>query len=120
MSRINRRLFLKGAAAGTGIAVMATGRSVKAAGENRPFTMDLSCGKIGVRANQREAIQLAAPSGFESVAPSAGELAGMSDAELKECVGLLKDKGLVWGAAGLPVNFRKDEATFTRDLKKLE
>lgn len=118
MSRINRRLFLKHAAAGA--AVMAAGRSVEAAEQKRQFTMDLACGKIGVRADQREAIRLAAQSGFESVAPSAGELAGMSDTQLQACVGLLKEKGLVWGAAGLPVNFRQDEATFNRDLDKLK
>lgn len=120
MGRINRRLFLKTSAAGAGIAVLAAGRSVRSAEQKQKFTMDLACGKIGVGANQREAIRLAAQAGFESVAPSAGELAGMSDAERVQCVELLHEQRLVWGAAGLPVNFRQDEATFKRGLDNLK
>lgn len=120
MRWINRRLFLKQSAAGAGIAVLAAAHPLKAAEQKRKFTMDLACGKIGVRANQREAVRLAGQAGFESVAPSPGELAGMSDTELDECVELLNEQGLVWGAAGLPVNFRQDDETFKQDVEKLK
>jgi hypothetical protein len=36
------------------------------------MTIDLICGNLGVKATQREAIDLAARHGFESVFPDAG------------------------------------------------
>jgi sugar phosphate isomerase/epimerase len=82
--------------------------------------MDLVCGAVGVQArSQREAIKLAAQGGFESIQPSPGELAGMSAAQLTEVLDLLREQKLVWGAAGLPVDFRKDDATFQQGLAKL-
>ncbi|MEL6105878.1 MAG: sugar phosphate isomerase/epimerase family protein [Planctomycetota bacterium] len=93
--------------------------SAVAASKNRKFTIDLRWGSIGVKANQRDAIELAAKHGFESVAASPYELANLSDAQSDELVGLLKANGLVWGSAGLPVEFRKDAARFEDDLKQL-
>jgi sugar phosphate isomerase/epimerase len=79
----------------------------------------LVTGAIGVRADQREAIRLAHAYGFESVAPAPAYLAGLSDTQLEQLCEDLKDKQLVWGAAGLPVDFRGDEARFEEDLKRL-
>ena len=81
--------------------------------------MDLRCGAIGVRADQREAIRLAHEYGFESVEPSASFLAKLSAAGLEELLADLKAKGLVWGAAGLPVDFRRDEARFNEGIEQL-
>ncbi len=119
MDPINRRSFLSSLAAGAGVALAASGNALWAAEKKRKFTMDLVCGAIGVRANQREAIRLAALGGYESVQPAAGELAQMSSSQLGELLGLLREKKLVWGAAGMPVDFRKDEATFKQGLAKL-
>jgi sugar phosphate isomerase/epimerase len=83
------------------------------------MTIDLRCGSIGVRADQREAIDLAHRHGFESVEPNAGYLGKLSDEELQALLADLKRKGLVWGAAGLPLNFRADEERFTSGLKGL-
>ena len=121
MARLNRRTFLQTATA-TGLAAAGVGalrRSAAAQPLKRKFTMDLRCGSIGVRADQREAIRLARRYGFESVEPSAHFLAGLSDDELQKVLAELKAARLVWGAAGLPVNFRRDEETFTAGLKKL-
>jgi sugar phosphate isomerase/epimerase len=82
--------------------------------------MDLVCGAIGVRAKgQRDAIRLAAQGGYESVQPSAGELARMSATELNELLDYLRASKLVWGAAGLPVDFRRDESAFAQGLSRL-
>ncbi len=81
--------------------------------------MELACGAIGVRADQREAIRLAHQFGFESVAPSASLLARLSADELQQLLAELKAKKLVWGAAGLPVNFRGDRARFDSGIKQL-
>jgi sugar phosphate isomerase/epimerase len=85
----------------------------------RKMTIDLVCGNIGVKATLPEAIALAAKHGFESVAPDAGFLAGLSDAQLADLQSEMKGKRLVFGAAGLGVNFRGDDETFRAGLKTL-
>ncbi|MFK7738181.1 MAG: sugar phosphate isomerase/epimerase family protein, partial [Pirellulaceae bacterium] len=40
-------------------------------------------------------------------------------AEIEETVSLLKSEGLTWGAGGLPVEFRQDDAKFAADMEKL-
>ncbi len=85
----------------------------------REFTMDLRCGSIGVSANQREAMRLAAKHGFESVNAEPNFLGQLSEGEIKDLRDEMSAKELVWGAAGLPVEFRKDEATFQEGLAEL-
>ena len=121
MSELNRRGFLRTATAVglSGVGVLACGRCAAAERGKRKFTMDLRCGAIGVRADPREAIELAHQYGFESVEPSAHFLAELSDAELEEVLAELKAKNLVWGAAGLPVDFRGDEDRFKQGLGQL-
>ncbi|HUT89091.1 MAG TPA: sugar phosphate isomerase/epimerase family protein [Thermoguttaceae bacterium] len=121
MADLNRRGFLKTATAVglSGVGLLASRQAAAAEGGKRKFTMDLRCGAIGVKADLREAIRLAHQYGFESVEPSAPTLAKLSDAELGELLADLKGKNLVWGAAGLPVDFRGDESKFQDDLKQL-
>jgi sugar phosphate isomerase/epimerase len=120
MSDFNRRRFVQIATALGLSGIGALGSKATAAEKpKRKFTMSLNCGMIGVRADPREAIRLAAQYGFESVEPSAQFLAQLSDAELQQLLADLKAKSLVWGAAGLPVNFRGDDAKFDEDLKQL-
>lgn len=116
-----RREFLKAGLA-TGLAAVAAAAPTSRAGTNaakRRFTMDLNCGSIGVRADQREAITLAHAHGFESVGADADFLSRLSDTELQDLLSDLKAKSLVWGAAGLPVEFRSDEAAFRKGLEAL-
>jgi sugar phosphate isomerase/epimerase len=87
--------------------------------KSRKMTIDLVCGAIGVSANQREAIELAARHGFESVGVDGAYLASLSDDQLAELKGLMKSKSLVFGAAGLPVEFRRDQDKFEETLKGL-
>jgi sugar phosphate isomerase/epimerase len=85
----------------------------------RRFTMDLRCGSLGVNVDLRQAMTLAAKYGFESVAPEAEFLQKLTKAESAELVHQLKELKLVWGAASMPVNFRKDEAVFQESLRQL-
>lgn len=85
----------------------------------RRFKLALAPGSIGVRANQIEAIQLAQQFGFEAVEPSPDYLARLSATELAALVADLKGRGLVWAAAGLSVEFRRDDAAFADGLKRL-
>jgi sugar phosphate isomerase/epimerase len=86
---------------------------------NRKMTIDLVCGNLGVRADLPTAVALAHDHGFESVAPDAGYLGTLSEARLREFLDDLKAKGLVWGAAGLPVDFRGDDAAFRAGMRAL-
>jgi sugar phosphate isomerase/epimerase len=83
------------------------------------MTMSLAPGSIGVQADQLQAIDLAHRHGFESVEPYGTHLAKLSGAELDSLLASLKAKHLVWGAAGLPVDFRADEDRFRAGLKEL-
>jgi len=119
----DRRSFLSSAALMTATFAGATSllsRNILAASkQKRKMTIDLVCGAIGVRANQKQAINYAHEFGFESVQPSAKELASLSKEGLSELLAMMKQKKIVFGAAGLPVDFRKDEQTFQKQLKTL-
>ncbi len=83
------------------------------------MTMDLVCGNIGVAANQKRAIELAGRFGFESVGAKAEELGSSSLHELEEIAHELRSNGLVFGASGLPVDFRSGEERYRGSLAKL-
>ncbi|WCJ59900.1 sugar phosphate isomerase/epimerase [Fontisphaera persica] len=93
------------------------------AAENAPtrrkMRMALTPGSIGVRANQIEAIQLAAKHGFEAVEPYASYLAGLSDEALKTLREDMAARQLAWAAAGFPLQFRGDDAAYQASLKEL-
>lgn len=85
----------------------------------RKMTICLTPGSIGVSANQEEAIELAARHGFEAVEPFGNQLASLSDQQIAELKAVLKTRRLVWGASGLPVEFRQDEGKFNDGMKSL-
>jgi sugar phosphate isomerase/epimerase len=104
-------------AMGLGLATCSMAKG--AASRSRKMTIDLVCGSIGVSANQREAIDLAARHGFESVGVDGNYLASLSNEQIAELKGLLGAKSLVFGAAGLPVEFRREQSRFEESLKSL-
>jgi sugar phosphate isomerase/epimerase len=87
--------------------------------KNRKMTLDLVCGNIGISAGQLEAIDLAARHGFESVGADGAGLASLTGDQLADLKAMMKSKALVFGAAGLPVDFRQDQARFEEGLQKL-
>ena len=123
MSKLTRRKFI--ARTGTGLAAFqatstSPGRSTPAAaGPARKFYAILSLGRIGFNGTFDQSVELARKYGFEGVDPDADFFARLSDADLKRLLDDLASKNLKFGAAGLPVEFRKDEAAFSQDLKKL-
>ena len=123
MNRIvNRRKFLGtlGVAGLAGKGLMAyslAGESAPAG--NRKMTICLVCGAIGVSANQVQAIDLASRHGFEAVEAYGGYLASLSETQLQDLLAQMKAKGIVFGAAGLPVDFRQDDARFAEGMKGL-
>lgn len=85
----------------------------------RRWSLDLTPGAIGVSAEPFELIRLAHAHGFESVQPD-GEFLARQDVDgLQRVRDAMTRAGLVWGAAGLPVEFRRDDDTFRRDRDKL-
>src|SRR5260221_9435504 len=120
MHTSGRRGFVAGMAA-SGLLAGLRGRvRAEAAGpRRRRMTRDLICGNLGVKATQAAAVDLASHHGFESVFPDAGELGRLSDPEVRDLLGQMKAKGLVFGAGFLAVDFRKDDATFERGLADL-
>jgi sugar phosphate isomerase/epimerase len=79
----------------------------------------LACATLGVKANQREAIELAHRHGFESVEPLAEELAAMSADDLKRVADDVKSKNLRWGTATMRLNFNVDDTAFASGMKAL-
>lgn len=118
---MNRRSFVAKSAL-TGIAAtvassplgLAQSRSSK-----RKMTINLVCGALGVKADQKQAIELAHRHGFESVEANGSYLASLGSAELRALKSDLRSKKLVWGTSGLTVDFRGDSEKFEKGLKQL-
>ena len=117
---ITRREFLVASAA-IGIAISTAGKLIAAAtsAPERKFYAILSLGRLGLHGSFPESMELAAKHGFEGLDPDAGYLASLNDAALHHLLDDLQKRNLKFGAAGLPVEFRKDSDTFNSDLKKL-
>ena len=108
MPQLNRRTFLMAAAAAGARAIHATEHGMQ---------LHLSCGALGIKATQREAIDYAAKFGFDVVDADGRYLAGLSDSDVAQLEDYMKSKKVGWAMAGLPVDFRRDDATFTETMK---
>ncbi len=86
---------------------------------SRKYTIHLTPGSIGVKAEQRELIDLAHHYGYEAVEPQPAYLATLKDDEIKALTEYLQARQLVWGAAGLTVEFRQTDEMFNEGMKKL-
>src|SRR5687768_7932142 len=118
-SKLSRRDALKALSATVLLTSPAFLRAADDAPARRKMTINLVCGMIGVQANQRAAIDLAHAHGFESVEAMPNDLARMTAGEVKDLVAGMKSKNLVFGASGLPVDFRRDESAFQDSMKSL-
>ena len=118
--RMSRRCFLSTAAVTAGLGPLGVTR-LNAADLPlaRKFCMDLSCGRIGVKATFPESMDLAVRHGFEAVDPDAKYFSQLADVQMADLLAQMKSKGLRFGPASLPVDFRKDDATFHDGLKAL-
>lgn len=119
---MNRREFVQASSAAAMVAWMARPAvAATASGATaRKMKIALTPGSIGVSVkSQAELNDLAHRHRFEAVEPRTEELAAMSREQVTGNGAELAAKGLVWAAAGLTVDFRKDEATFREGLGKL-
>ena len=117
---ISRRTFCRSAIAAAA-ALHFTGpfaQASQAKGKVK-FYKNMAPGHIGVRANQRQSLEYAVKYGFDSITPNLGEFQNKSASEIREWLRLMKEKGVRYGASGLPVEFRRDEERFKSDLAQL-
>jgi sugar phosphate isomerase/epimerase len=85
----------------------------------RVMQMHLSCGALGIQASQRQAIDLAAKHGFDVVDADGKYLGGLSGGELQDLLGSMSARKIGCAMAGLPVEFRLDQAAFAAGMADL-
>lgn len=80
----------------------------------------LNPGAIGIKASTEEGLRLAHQAGFEGLDFNVVEVTALVDRNgLDFCRHLFAEYGIRGGAWGLPVNFRKDEASWQQGLEAL-
>ena len=108
MQPVTRRTFLIASAVAGSAAARATERGMQ---------LHLSCGALGIKASQQQAIDLAAKIGFDVVDADGRFLAGLPPSDLATLLDYAKSKKIGWAMAGLPVDFRRDDAAFSDGMK---
>ena len=117
---VSRRVFCRSGLTAAAALYFAQASGLASQGKNRvKFYKNFAPGHIGVKADQRQALEYAVKYGFEGIAPSPGEFENKSSAEIQEWREIMKEKGVRYGAANLPVDFRRDEERFAKDLTRL-
>jgi len=117
---ISRRAFCRSGLIAAAALYLTENLGAASQGKNRvKFYKNLAPGHIGVKADQRQALEYAVKYAFEGIAPSPGEFATNSSAEIQEWAAMMKEKGIRYGAASLPIEFRRDEDRFAKDLTRL-
>jgi sugar phosphate isomerase/epimerase len=123
INEITRRQFLSAGAAASIAARpaprMLAGVEAPAERPKRRFYAILSLGRLGFQAGFPQSLELTLKHGFEGLDPDPNYFVSLGDEGIKRLRDDLQVKNLKLGAAGLPVEFRKDEATFNDGLKKL-
>src|SRR3954453_12293109 len=106
---LTRRMFVAGAA-GAGFALL---------GRSHGMSIHLSCGALGIKASQTEAIDYAARYGFDSVDAHGRYLSDLPPSKLTRLPDTMRAKNVGWAMAGFPTEFRKDDAAFSESIKAL-
>jgi sugar phosphate isomerase/epimerase len=123
INKLSRRRFLSTGAAASIAALpargVAAGLTDPAGIARRRFYTNLSVGRLGFHATFNESIELAVKYGFEAVDPDLDYIASLEEDQLRRLLDDMHAKNLKFGAAGLPVEFRRDELTFNAGLQKL-
>ena len=116
---LSRRTFCRSAVAAAVAAWVGAPAGAAERTEGVRFYQNLSPGHIGVRANQRQLLDYAVECGFEGISPSTGEFMGKSDSQIRDWLATMENKGVRYGAGGLPVDFRRDEQRFRDGMARL-
>lgn len=118
---MNRRQFINRTGVSATVLAVAANTPGLLAQRSPSYKMkiDLTFPKLGMKCDQTLAIELAAGNGFQSVGGDTDQISAMSDAQLDALNQLRASKKLVWGTCGLPVDFRRDDDRFKKDLAQL-
>jgi sugar phosphate isomerase/epimerase len=118
--QISRRIFCRSVVAAAA-AICSARHSSQASNikDKVKFYKNLGYGHIGVRANQKQALDYAVKYGFDSITPSLGEFENKSSARIRDWVETMKAKGIRYSSSGLPVQYRRDEGQFQESLARL-
>jgi sugar phosphate isomerase/epimerase len=115
---ISRRTFCRSAIAAT-LALQYSSSTALASEKKPKFYKNLGYGHIGVKANQQQALNYAVKYEFDSITPGLGEFEKKSASEICDWIEIMKTRGIRYGAAGLPVEFRRDQKRFEQDMTRL-
>lgn len=85
----------------------------------RKMRIHLTPGSIGIKADQEETIRFAHDYGYEAVEPQSGFLARLSTEDLRKMIDFMEARHLVWGSAGVGVDFRNSEEQFQEGIRSL-
>jgi sugar phosphate isomerase/epimerase len=86
----------------------------------RKFKIALNPGIIGVKANFAETLDYAIKYGYEAISPYTQEvMKDYSNARLNEIKAKMKAHNITYDSINIPVEYRRDEATFKEGLKDL-
>lgn len=99
--------------------LLASGALVLARASAIRMKIQLDCGSIGVKASLPQAVEYAARFGFEAVTADSAWLASADASSRARLLDRMKQAGLIWGQAGLPVEFRRGEEEFQQGLRGL-
>ncbi len=102
-------MFVAGAA-GAGFALL---------GRSHGMSIHLSCGALGIKASQNEAIDYAARYGFDVVDADGRYLGDLPASDLARLLDGMRSKNVGWAMAGFPTEFRKDDPAFADSIKAL-
>jgi len=116
---ISRRVFCQSAVAAMAIPLTASAGWAAQGKSGVKFFKNLAPGHLGVKADQKQALEYAVKYGFAGISPSEGEFENKSAAEINEWVAAMRARGIRYGAAGLPVEFRRSDDQFQKDLAGL-
>ncbi len=93
--------------------------ALRARANTRGMQLQLSCGALGIRADQRQAVDLAAKHGYDAIDADVRFLQGLSDVQLQDFLGYMKSKNVAFAMAGVPVDFRGEEGPFRTGMTGL-
>ena len=79
---------------------------------------NLNPGMIGVNANLPQTLAYAVQYGFGGITANLGELEKADPSEREDFTAEMKAKGIQWGQAGLPVQFRRSVEDFKSGIEK--
>lgn len=114
----SRRIFFKQSALVSSGALLLP-NALRWVDVQRKFRLCLNPSAIGVNLTNEELLTAARTYGFEAIVPQIYEMEKWTNAQFKGFSGAMKNYGVTWGAAGLPVDFRKSSNKFQKDLDQL-